>query len=143
MHTSPQKKDVTINVTLGYFLENTLKLFSPLYAILSTTLLFNPEGEKSARPTSPEGSRVSARTSSKQSRPTSVKPDIMARRRAQRETLKEAAEELLAHFTHRNLDAIVKVTRNTLEALRKRISSSTMVHYLGARGGLVRAQVLC
>ena len=39
--------------------------------------------------------------------------------------------ELLAHFNHRNLDALLKVTRNTLEGLRKRITSSSMVHYLG------------
>ena len=59
---------------------------------------------------------------------------MAARRRQQRENQKEYAEELLAHFNHRNLDAIIKVTRNTLESLRKRISSSTMVHYLGGRG---------
>ena len=45
--------------------------------------------------------------------------------------MKEAAEELLAHFSHRNLDALLKVTRNTLEGMRKRITSSSMVHYIG------------
>ena len=45
--------------------------------------------------------------------------------------MKEAAEELLALFSHRNLDALLKVTRNTLEGMRKRITSSSMVHYIG------------
>ena len=47
-----------------------------------------------------------------------------------KENMEEAAMELLAHFNHRNLDALLKVTRNTLEALRKRITTSSMVHYL-------------
>ena len=48
-----------------------------------------------------------------------------------RENLEEAAMELLAHFNHRNVDALLKVTKNSLEALRKRITSSSLVHYLG------------
>lgn len=48
-----------------------------------------------------------------------------------RENIEEAANELLAHFNHRNQDALMKVTKNTLESLRKRITSSSMVHYLG------------
>jgi hypothetical protein len=48
-----------------------------------------------------------------------------------RENIEEAANELLAHFNHRNQDALLKVTKNTLESLRKRITSSSMVHYLG------------
>uniref|UniRef100_A0A1I8ID59 Dynein heavy chain 5, axonemal n=1 Tax=Macrostomum lignano TaxID=282301 RepID=A0A1I8ID59_9PLAT len=43
--------------------------------------------------------------------------------------IEEAAMELLSHFNHRNMDAIVKVTRNTLEALRKRITASTLAAY--------------
>ena len=45
----------------------------------------------------------------------------------------DAARELLAHFSHRNLDALLKVTKNTLEGLRKRITSSSMVHYIGGK----------
>ena len=66
------------------------------------------------------------------SRPQSTKaPDKKAKKHAQREYLLDAARELLAHFSHRNLDALLKVTKNTLEGLRKRITSSSMVHYIG------------
>ena len=44
--------------------------------------------------------------------------------------MEEAARELLAHFNHRNLDSLLKVTRNTLEQLRKRITTSSLVHYI-------------
>uniref|UniRef100_A0A1I8FY30 Dynein heavy chain 5, axonemal n=1 Tax=Macrostomum lignano TaxID=282301 RepID=A0A1I8FY30_9PLAT len=51
------------------------------------------------------------------------------RKKDEKEQIEEAAMELLNHFNHRNMDAIVKVTKNTLEALRKRISASTLISY--------------
>jgi dynein heavy chain len=86
--------------------------------------------------TSPGSRGVSraSRSGSKLSRPQSTRPDLAAKRRQQRDNMKEAAEELLAHFSHRNLDALIKVTRNTLEGMRKRITSSSMVHYIGGKG---------
>ncbi len=56
------------------------------------------------------------------------------KKRELKETMEESATELLAHFNHRNLDSLLKVTRNTLEQLRKRITTSSMVHYMGDRG---------
>lgn len=44
--------------------------------------------------------------------------------------MEEAAQELLNHFNYRNMDALLKVTRNILEAMRKRISSSTVSYTL-------------
>ncbi|KAM4704637.1 dynein axonemal heavy chain 5 [Rhinophrynus dorsalis] len=44
--------------------------------------------------------------------------------------LEEEAQELLSHFNHRNLDALLKVTRNTLETIRKRIQTSSMISFL-------------
>ncbi|XP_046324256.1 dynein axonemal heavy chain 5 isoform X2 [Marmota monax] len=41
----------------------------------------------------------------------------------------EAACELLSHFNHQNADALLKVTRNTLEAIRKRIHSSYVMNF--------------
>ena len=49
------------------------------------------------------------------------------------ETMEESATELLAYFNHRNLDALLKVTRNSLENLKRRITSSSMVHYLAGK----------
>lgn len=56
---------------------------------------------------------------------------VAKKKREMRENIEEAANELLAHFNHRNQDALMKVTKNTLESLRKLITSSSMVHYLG------------
>jgi len=46
------------------------------------------------------------------------------KREQQNESLQVAIMELLNHFSHRNLDAIVRVIRMTLEKLRKRITST-------------------
>uniref|UniRef100_A0A8C8C8Z2 Dynein, axonemal, heavy chain 5 n=1 Tax=Oncorhynchus tshawytscha TaxID=74940 RepID=A0A8C8C8Z2_ONCTS len=40
------------------------------------------------------------------------------------------AEELLSHFNHRNVDALLRLTRNTLETLRKRLHASSLLHFL-------------
>ncbi|GCB63443.1 hypothetical protein scyTo_0004418 [Scyliorhinus torazame] len=42
--------------------------------------------------------------------------------------LKQEAKELLNHFSRRNVDALVKVIRNALETLRKRMQTSHKVH---------------
>ncbi|XP_074644897.1 dynein axonemal heavy chain 5-like [Tubulanus polymorphus] len=87
------------------------------------------EGRKS-----PPGSN---KGSPKQSRPTSrTEPEdpIAKKKREMKENLEEAAMELLNHFNHRNLDALLRVTKNTLETLRKRITSSSMVHYIDNKG---------
>jgi dynein heavy chain len=84
-----------------------------------------------SREGSPTESAV-ARSNSRKSRPVSSKANAAAKKkREMRENLEEAAADLLAHFEHRNQDALMKVTRNTLEALKKRISSSSMLHYMG------------
>ncbi len=46
------------------------------------------------------------------------------KREQQNETFQIAITELLNHFSHRNLDAIVRVIKMTLEKLRKRITTS-------------------
>lgn len=51
------------------------------------------------------------------------------------EVMEEEAQDLLSYFNHRNVDALLKLTRNTLEMLRKRIHSSSLMHFLG--GSLV------
>lgn len=47
------------------------------------------------------------------------------------EVMEEEAQELLSHFNHRNVDALLRLTRNTLETLRKRIHASSLMHFLG------------
>uniref|UniRef100_A0A2K5U8Y9 Dynein axonemal heavy chain 5 n=1 Tax=Macaca fascicularis TaxID=9541 RepID=A0A2K5U8Y9_MACFA len=51
------------------------------------------------------------------------------RKKKETEMLEEEARELLSHFNHRNVDALLKVTRNTLEAIRKRIHSSHTINF--------------
>lgn len=48
------------------------------------------------------------------------------------EVMEQEAQELLSYFNHRNVDALLKVTRNTLEMLRKRIHTSSLIHFSGA-----------
>ncbi|MEQ2240347.1 hypothetical protein ILYODFUR_013861, partial [Ilyodon furcidens] len=52
------------------------------------------------------------------------------------EIMEQEAQELLSYFNHRNVDALLKVTRNTLEMLRKRIHTSSLVHFLGESDAL-------
>lgn len=70
---------------------------------------------------------------SKMSRPQSTKSNraeqVARKKAAQQENLKEKAQELLNHFNSKNLQAILKVTRNTLESIRKRISSGGIMMY--------------
>uniref|UniRef100_A0A2K5Y215 Dynein axonemal heavy chain 5 n=1 Tax=Mandrillus leucophaeus TaxID=9568 RepID=A0A2K5Y215_MANLE len=53
----------------------------------------------------------------------------VTRKKKETEMLEEEARELLSHFNHRNMDALLKVTRNTLEAIRKRIHSSHTINF--------------
>uniref|UniRef100_A0A8C6QFD6 Dynein, axonemal, heavy chain 5 n=1 Tax=Nannospalax galili TaxID=1026970 RepID=A0A8C6QFD6_NANGA len=50
-------------------------------------------------------------------------------RRKKESDMLEEARELLSHFNHQNADALLKVTRNTLEAIRKRIHFSHMINF--------------
>ncbi|KAJ7395639.1 hypothetical protein BTVI_152782 [Pitangus sulphuratus] len=52
------------------------------------------------------------------------------RKRTDFEKLEEEANELLSYFNNRNVDALLKVIRNTLETLRKRIHASSMTNFL-------------
>ncbi|XP_044063805.1 dynein axonemal heavy chain 5 isoform X5 [Siniperca chuatsi] len=66
--------------------------------------------------------------------PASVGPSSpLVRRKRKRdlmEVMEEEAQELLSYFNHRNVDALLRLTRNTLEILRKRIHASSLMHFL-------------
>eukprot|EP00079_Xenopus_tropicalis_P026874 XP_012820905.1 PREDICTED: dynein heavy chain 5, axonemal [Xenopus tropicalis] len=57
-------------------------------------------------------------------------PPTKKKKKDMMEILEEEACELLSHFNHRNVDALLKVTRNTLETIRKRIQMSSMISFL-------------
>ncbi|KAM4875452.1 dynein axonemal heavy chain 5 [Thomomys bottae] len=56
-------------------------------------------------------------------------PAVITRTKKETEVLEEEACELLSHFNHQNVDALLKVTRNTLEAMRKRIHASHSINF--------------
>ncbi|XP_012940947.1 dynein heavy chain 5, axonemal [Aplysia californica] len=90
------------------------------------------DGEATNRDEQTGGSAARSHAGSRKSRPVSSKANAVAKKKKElRENIEESAMDLLTHFNNRNLDALLKATRNTLEALRKRITSSSMAHYIG------------
>ncbi|XP_015771206.1 PREDICTED: LOW QUALITY PROTEIN: dynein heavy chain 5, axonemal-like [Acropora digitifera] len=68
------------------------------------------------------GSRPDSRTASSRLGSAAISPAAAAakRKRETRDQLNMEAQELLTHFIHKNVDAIVRVTRTTLDSMRKR-----------------------
>ncbi|XP_060906983.1 dynein axonemal heavy chain 5 [Labrus mixtus] len=66
--------------------------------------------------------------------PASVGPSSPLMRKKKKrdlmEVMEEEAQQLLSYFNHRNVDALLRMTRNTLEILRKRIHASSLIHFL-------------
>ncbi|CAL8289381.1 unnamed protein product [Merluccius merluccius] len=73
--------------------------------------------------------------------PSPASPFVRGRRKKRDllEVMEEEAQELLAHFNHRNVDALLRLTRNTLEALRRRIHASSLTHFLAEGDPLSRS----
>uniref|UniRef100_A0A803VRN2 Dynein axonemal heavy chain 5 n=1 Tax=Ficedula albicollis TaxID=59894 RepID=A0A803VRN2_FICAL len=63
------------------------------------------------------------------------------RKRMDIEKLEEEANELLSYFSNRNIDALLKVTRNTLETIRKRIHASSTINFLGGAHPIIRTNI--
>lgn len=55
----------------------------------------------------------------------------ISRKKKEIEVLEEGARELLCHFNHQNTDALLKVTRNTLEAVRRRVQFCNVTSFRG------------
>ncbi|XP_071824188.1 dynein axonemal heavy chain 5-like [Apostichopus japonicus] len=88
-------------------------------------------GEK--RKSSPTPSRKSMHSTSRSQSVKSQANNAIStakRKREMKEHLEEAAQELLAHFNHRNLDALLRDTRYTLESIRKRLTSTVHLSYI-------------
>ncbi|XP_071957897.1 dynein axonemal heavy chain 5-like isoform X2 [Antedon mediterranea] len=89
------------------------------------------EGEKKRASPTPSRTSLNRSQGSVKSRAQSAAAMTVAKRkREMQENLEQAAQELLAHFNHRNLDALLKVTRQTLDTMRKRVTSSTVLSYM-------------
>ncbi|XP_076010940.1 dynein axonemal heavy chain 5 isoform X2 [Genypterus blacodes] len=52
---------------------------------------------------------------------------LMRKRNKEVVMMEEATEQLISHFNLRNVDALIKLTRNTLEILRKRIHGTSLL----------------
>jgi len=51
------------------------------------------------------------------------------KRKQQREELQQEAQYLIDHFSHANLEALIRLTRSTMESIRRRITASSSLHY--------------
>jgi len=51
------------------------------------------------------------------------------KRKQQREELQQEAQYLIDHFSHSNLEALLRVTRTTMESIRRRITVTSSVSY--------------
>ena len=102
------------------------------FCVLDETAVHGENGARSERSASQRRQSTANRTrqaSSAVSTTTKNRSNLLTnttrrKREQQNESLQLAITELLNHFSHRNLDAIVRVIRMTLEKLRKRITST-------------------
>lgn len=78
------------------------------------------------------GSRPDSRSASSRLGSAVISPAAAAakRKREIRDQLNMEAQELLMHFIHKNVDAIVRVTRTTLDGMRKRVQAAIAHHYI-------------
>uniref|UniRef100_A0A7N6BK52 AAA+ ATPase domain-containing protein n=1 Tax=Anabas testudineus TaxID=64144 RepID=A0A7N6BK52_ANATE len=78
--------------------------------------------------------------------PASVGPSSPVLRRKKKrdlmEVMEQEAQELLSYFNHRNVDALLKLTRNTLEMLRKRIHTSSLIRGKSSSQSIFRVSVI-
>eukprot|EP00794_Sanderia_malayensis_P018805 gene18805-20701_t len=90
------------------------------------------EAAEETRPSSHSGRSASRLGSA------AVNPRAAAakRKRDTKEYLEEHAFELLAHFNARNVEAIIRVIRNTLDAMKKRVSATVSVNYVESSMGI-------
>ncbi|XP_027537399.1 dynein heavy chain 5, axonemal isoform X11 [Neopelma chrysocephalum] len=91
-----------------------------------------PSGEKRLKNTATEEERRSKSLNFSQNS-SEIWADLSPtakRKRMDLEKLEEEANELLSYFNNRNIDALLKVIRNTLETLRKRIHASSTINFL-------------
>ncbi|XP_078247829.1 dynein axonemal heavy chain 5 isoform X3 [Pogona vitticeps] len=86
------------------------------------------EMDEAAEEDGPSDFLASSHTASQIS--TRLSSPMTRKKKKEMEMLEEGAQELLSHFSHRNVDALLKVTRNTLEAIRKRIHASYATSFL-------------
>lgn len=91
-----------------------------------------PRGESACSRPRTGGSRPDSRSASSRLGSAVISPAAAAakRKRETRDQLNMEAQELLMHFIHKNVDAIVRVTRTTLDGMRKRVQAAIAVHYL-------------
>ena len=96
------------------------------------------ESARSRSRTTGGGSRPGSRTNSSRLGSAAISPAAAAakRKREMRDNLEEEAQELLTHFIHKNVDAIVRVTRNTLDSMRKRVQAASAHHYVEKSGSI-------
>lgn len=91
-----------------------------------------PRGESARSRPRTGGSRPDSRSAGSRLGSAAISPAAAAakRKRETRDQLNMEAQELLTYFIHKNVDAIVRVTRTTLDSMRKRVQSAIAHHYI-------------
>ncbi|KPP75577.1 dynein heavy chain 5, axonemal-like [Scleropages formosus] len=91
-----------------------------------------------------ENGKTEARLLSRNATGTSIGPPSplgkKKKKRDMMEIMEEEAQELLSHFNHRNVDALLRVTRNTLEHLRRRVHTSSVLHFMASESSSLDRQ---
>jgi dynein heavy chain len=95
-----------------------------LFFILDEATTVTNKSSRSAQPRPSTTNRARQASSGRNRSSTILTVPSRRKREQQNENLQIAITELLNHFSHRNLDAIVRVIKMTLEKLRKRITTS-------------------
>ncbi|XP_076449104.1 dynein axonemal heavy chain 5-like [Babylonia areolata] len=85
------------------------------------------DNEKSVTPNESSAEGEDGASSRRQSRATEEDSDSHKKKSPSK--MEESAMELLSYFSQRNLDALQRCIRNTLESIRKRITTSMMAQY--------------
>lgn len=125
----------TVNNAVWDFLRNIIERhLRSFLTILSNSADELEDGDETAetpRPSS-RNSRASRLGSAV------INPTVAAAKRKNdiKEYLEEHALELLSYFNSRNLEAIIRVTRSTLDAIKRRVAATTGVNYVERPAGI-------
>nr|XP_009683066.1 PREDICTED: dynein heavy chain 5, axonemal [Struthio camelus australis] len=121
--------------------------------LLETEVQFAKDDEKSVVPTDEISRKSSAKEEERRSKSLTSShnsSEILAglsplakRKRKELEMLEEEANELLSYFNRCNIDALLKVARNTLETIRKRIHASSMSNFLANHSSFKQKTSAC
>ena len=113
--------------------EELIELLYPDYKNLTDETLLGENEERESDHFKPLSASVRS-VANTLNKPQLTPAQIAAKRKREAQiAMQEVAQELFSHFNHRNLDAIVKLVKTTLERLRRRILASQIANIYGEK----------